>query len=121
MKSSSYLGRKASPVKSGLGVREQRKELKLPTEEHPLNEHPSSQPQARRRKEGSMDLTPENKKHIDSMSYEALLRSWRNSPIGNRWFQGETGEYWAERMKELRSQPGGQEKHIEASKFIGWE
>ncbi|MHA1867544.1 MAG: hypothetical protein ACTSXD_05710 [Candidatus Heimdallarchaeaceae archaeon] len=66
-----------------------------------------------------MDLTPENKKHIDNMSYESLLSQWRNAPVGNPWFQGETGEYWGDRMKELRSQPGGNARHVSASKSIG--
>lgn len=66
-----------------------------------------------------MDLTPENKAHIDEMSYSGLLSRWRFAPAGNPWFQGETGEYWGKRMKELRAQPGGQEKHVAASKAIG--
>jgi hypothetical protein len=67
-----------------------------------------------------MDLTQENKEFIDSLSYYSLLKSWRFSPVGNPWFQGETGEYWGKRMNELRDQPGGQEKHVAASKSIGW-
>ena len=47
-----------------------------------------------------MDLTPENKKHIDSMDYEGLLRKWRFAPCGDPWFQGETGDYWGQRMAE---------------------
>jgi len=66
-----------------------------------------------------MDLTEENKAHIDSMSYEDLLRRWRNAPAGDPWFQGETGKYWGERMKELRS--ADPEDHVAASKRIGWE
>jgi hypothetical protein len=55
-----------------------------------------------------MDLTPENRTTIDGMSYEDLLRKWRFAPAGDEWFQGETGKYWAERMKQLReSDPGG--------------
>ena len=68
-----------------------------------------------------MELTPENKAHIDAMSYESLLSQWRNTPSGSPWFQGETGDYWGERMKELRSQPDGQDRHVAASKSIGWE
>lgn len=49
-----------------------------------------------------MELTPENKAHIDAMSYEQLLRNWRFAPSGDVWFRGETGKYWGERMKELR-------------------
>lgn len=68
-----------------------------------------------------MDLTPENKKHIDDMSYDGLLREWRYAPVGNPWFQGETGTYWGERMNELRSQEGGNAAHVKASKSIGWD
>ena len=69
-------------------------------------------------KENIMDLTPENKAHIDEQTYESLLRSWRFVAAGNPWFQGETGEYWSERMKELRSQGAD---HVGASKRIGWD
>jgi len=67
-----------------------------------------------------MDLTPENKSHIDNMSYTQLLSHWRFAPAGDKWFQGETGEYWGKRMAELRDQPGGNERHVSASKFLGW-
>jgi hypothetical protein len=67
-----------------------------------------------------MDLTIKNKAAIDTMSYETLLGRWRFAPAGDPWFQGETGEYWGKRMKELREQPGGQERHVAASKSIGW-
>jgi hypothetical protein len=68
-----------------------------------------------------MELTPENKTHIDSLSYEQLLNKWRFSPSGDPWFQGETGTYWGERMKELRAKPGGQEEHVRSSKSLGWD
>jgi len=64
-----------------------------------------------------MDLTKENKEHIDGMSYEQLLSQWRFSPCGNPWMQGETGEYWGKRMSELR----GTVDHVAISKRIGWE
>ena len=67
-----------------------------------------------------MDLTRENKEYIDKMGYGDLLSHWRFAPVGDRWFQGETGKYWGERMKELRSQPGGNEQHVAASKDMGW-
>jgi len=54
------------------------------------------------------------------MSYEGLLSWWRNVPIGDPWFQGETGEYWGERMRDLRSRPGGKAEHVRSSKSIGW-
>lgn len=65
-----------------------------------------------------MDLTPENKASIDKMDYESLLYRWRNAPVGDPWFQGETGDYWKQRMTELRNaNPAG---HVKASKNIGW-
>ena len=67
-----------------------------------------------------MQLTEENKKYIDSLTYEQLLSKWRFAPFGDEWFQEETGEYWGERMSELRNQEGGQERHVAASKAIGW-
>jgi hypothetical protein len=68
-----------------------------------------------------MDLTQENKAKIDNMSYTQLLSRWRNSPNGDTWFQGETGDYWSERMKEMRNQPDGEKMHVEASKLTGWK
>jgi hypothetical protein len=67
------------------------------------------------------DLTPERKAHIDALSYEQLLRQWRFAPSGDPMMQGETGDYLAARMKELRSRPGGQEEHVRASKSVGWD
>lgn len=64
-----------------------------------------------------MDLNEKNKSYIDSLSYESLLRRWRNAPIGDAWFQGETGEYWLQRMQELTNQGAD---HVQASKSIGW-
>lgn len=68
-----------------------------------------------------MDLTKENKNHIDNLSYEQLLRHWRFAALGDPWFQGETGDYWNKRMKDLRSKPGGDARHVSSSKAIGWE
>ena len=71
-----------------------------------------------------MELTDENKKYIDGLSYEWLLRGWRNgilaNPKGSSWFQGETGEYWSKCMSDMRAQPGGNSRHVSASKAIGW-
>ena len=66
-----------------------------------------------------MPRTKENKDHIDSLGYERLLSRWRFAPAGDSWFQGETGQYWKQRMAELRAQPGGQEEHVRASKSLG--
>ncbi len=64
-----------------------------------------------------MKLTEENKKHIDSLGYEELLRCWRFAPVGSPWFKGETCIYWKQRMNELRAQGAD---HVGASKSIGW-
>ena len=68
-----------------------------------------------------MDLTDEHKRHIDGLAYDALLNKWRFAPVGDPWFQGETGKYWSKRMSELRGLPGGNDTHVSASKRIGWE
>lgn len=68
-----------------------------------------------------MELTPENKERIDKMNYKTLLNHWRFAAVGDPWFQGETGGYWGKRMAELRSQPEGNERHVTASKAIGWD
>ncbi len=67
-----------------------------------------------------MDLTPENKEYIDNLTYFQLLSRWRFAPIGNKWFQGETGAYWSKQTEKLRSQPGGYAVHVAASKDLGW-
>ncbi len=67
-----------------------------------------------------MKLTDERKATIDRKSYEQLLDGWRNAPIGDPWFQDETGDYWAKRMSDLRNRPGGNDEHVTASKSIGW-
>lgn len=64
------------------------------------------------------DLTPKNKAYIDGLSYEGLLSHWRFAPVGDPWFQGETGEYWSKRMAELRDAGAD---HIGASKRLGWD
>lgn len=64
-----------------------------------------------------MELTPERKAYINSLSYDALLERWRFAPVGDKWFQDETGNYWAERMKELRIAGAD---HVGASKKAGW-
>ena len=66
-----------------------------------------------------MELTKENKAHIDGLTYTQLLSRWRFAPAGDPWFQGETGEYWSQVMREKRDKdPVG---HVATSKRIGWE
>lgn len=66
-----------------------------------------------------MDLTPEVKSRIDSMSYTELLSKWRFAPVGDPLFQGESGEYFASRLGAMRHEDEG--GHVAASKAIGWE
>lgn len=66
-------------------------------------------------------MKEDDKKWIDNATYEQLLRYWRFGPMGAAIFQGESGNYYAKRMKELRSAPGGDAEHIRASKVIGWK
>jgi len=67
-----------------------------------------------------MDLTLDKKEFIDSLDYANLLSTWKNAPVGDPWFQGETGMYWINRISKLRAEPGGYTKHVAASKLIGW-
>ena len=67
-----------------------------------------------------MQLTDANKQHIDALDVEALLSHWRCAPVGDPWFEGETGDYWGKRMRELRAQPGGNARYVAASKALGW-
>ena len=65
-----------------------------------------------------MKLTTERKAYIDSLSYDALLSRWRFAPVGDQWFTDESGQYWSDRMAELRKQDNL--IHVAASKKIGW-
>ena len=64
-----------------------------------------------------MELTEKNQSHIDNLSYEDLLRRWRNAPAGDPWFEGNTGEYWVLRMGKLRDTVD----HAAISKKVGWD
>jgi hypothetical protein len=65
-----------------------------------------------------VDLTEANKKHIDGLSYEQPLSHWRFAPVGDPWFEGETGTYWSKVMREKRDAGAD---HVGASKRIGWD
>ncbi len=66
-----------------------------------------------------MTLDAKTKKHIDSMTYESMLRRWRFAPIGDTMFQGEAGEYFGMVMRQKRDSLLDGE-HVAASKRIGW-
>lgn len=65
-----------------------------------------------------MKLSDKNKETIDNMSYEELFRKMRFTPCGDPWFQGETGDYWFKRMKELELDGADR---VATSKRLGWE
>ena len=64
-----------------------------------------------------MKLTKENKEHINSLSYESLLSKWRFASVGDKWMEGETGEYWGKCMGEKRNT---HPDPVEVSKRLGW-
>ena len=41
------------------------------------------------------------KAQIDVMSREEMARRWRFAPVGDPMFQGEVGDYFEKRFKEL--------------------
>lgn len=57
---------------------------------------------------------------IDIMSYENMLRLVRFAPSGNRYFMGDTGEYFSKVMKEKEDKlPDGE--RVAISKRVGWD
>lgn len=62
----------------------------------------------------------EMKQWIDNATYVELLGKWRSLAIGNPFFQGEVGEYFAKIMREKRECLSHNEQ-VSASKLIGWE
>ena len=60
-------------------------------------------------------MTPDEKAQIDSMSQYDLCRLWRFAKFPHPLLQGDTGEYFSLRLKEL----GGFTPEI--SKSLGWE
>jgi hypothetical protein len=59
-------------------------------------------------------MTPEQKKQIDDMSQEEMVRMWRFAPVGDDLLQGESGWYFSKVLQEK----GGITPEI--SKKIGW-
>lgn len=62
-------------------------------------------------------MTPEEKYWIDNASYEKLLRKWRFAPVGDSFFTGETGSYYAEKMNQKRRELDPEEQ-VRISKDI---
>jgi hypothetical protein len=68
-----------------------------------------------------MDLTPDVQKQIDGMDHYQVLESIRFLPVGHPLMAGASGDYLFLRMIKLKSEPGGEARHVAASKAIGWE
>lgn len=60
------------------------------------------------------------KEWIDNASYVELLRKWRFSKSGDPFFQGEIGEYYKEKMEEVKKSLPHSEV-VAASKRVGWD
>ncbi len=60
-------------------------------------------------------MTYEEKKKIDAMSYEQLLRLWRSAPSGEPLFKGDTGNYYFTVMSDKKKLID----HVAVSKRIG--
>ena len=65
-----------------------------------------------------MQLSPELRQRLDNMNYAQLLRTRRFAPAGDDLFEGESGDYLVQRMKEMRADPAID--HVGASKQVGW-
>jgi hypothetical protein len=65
-------------------------------------------------------MTDTQKDWIDGASYYTLLDRWRNAPIGDSMFSGDTGKYYGIAMKKAKDKllPGEQ---VAISKAIGHE
>lgn len=66
-----------------------------------------------------MKLTESVKKEIDDMSLEEMLERWRFDVCGTPIFEGESGNYFAEVMKQKRNDAPTKD-WWEISKKIGW-
>ncbi len=64
-------------------------------------------------------MTPEQKKTIDGLVYEEMLRLVRYAPAGHRYFVTgtEVQKYFEERMAERKKTAN----HVRASKNVGWD
>ncbi len=64
-------------------------------------------------------MTDEQKKQIDEMDYELMLRLNRFAPPGHPMFIGDTGKYFMEVMRKKRD--ADPDAAVRASKSIGWD
>jgi len=66
-----------------------------------------------------MKLTDALRNEIDSMSYEELLRKWRVYEIGDPLFEGDSGDYYSQRMRTMRKTTITVDDHVDISKKLG--
>lgn len=65
-----------------------------------------------------MELTAKRKWYIDTLTHYELLRKVRFAPAGDEWMQGETGDYWLQRLAEKKAEDPAQA--VADSKRLGW-
>jgi len=65
-------------------------------------------------------MTEDQKRWIDGATYGQLLRRWRFAPVGDPFFQGDTGDYYAEALRRKKEEVGD-DAAVSASKSIGWD
>ena len=65
-------------------------------------------------------MTDAEKKQIEDMSYEGMLREWRFAPTGSKKFCGERGDFFSKVMFRKRDETPDAER-VEISKSIGWD
>lgn len=65
-------------------------------------------------------MTDAEKKQIEDMSYESMLREWRHAPIGSKNFCGERGEFFTKVMHRKRDEESDADR-VAASKRVGWD
>lgn len=63
-------------------------------------------------------MTPEEKAWIDNANLFSLLSRWRFAAVGDKMFQGETGEYYSKVMFGKRDADNAE--WVRASKEVGW-
>ena len=71
------------------------------------------------RNDGTRNMTDAEKEWIDNSDFHQLLAKWRHAVVGDPFFIGETGDYFAEAMKRKRKETPHADQ-VSASKSIGW-
>ena len=56
---------------------------------------------------------------IDNVDYEILLRRWRFAKSGDKFFQGEIGEYYDNIMREKGLKLSSADR-VRINKLVGW-